>query len=151
MNWKKPGPNCINRVQNATESLLTAINGSLTVHVRCPNTIQHVQTLHLRCRRGSNGRKNIMFEPHLPRSSYACLRSVPFDFGLQYVSHLCHISSHLYWPKQYKREDFPLLAVRITLHTVWITFLQVPLKRGETGRETSQCDLGINHVSNNLL
>ncbi len=78
MNWKKPGPNCIKRVENATDLLLMAINASLTVHVHCPNAVQHVQMLHLR---GRDGLKNIPIEPRSPRSSYARLRSVPFDFG----------------------------------------------------------------------
>ncbi len=115
MNWKKPGSNCIKRVQNATESLLMAINGFLTVYVHGPNDVQHIRTLNLR---GTNRAawalmvaKNITFEPRCPRSSYAHLRSVPFDFGLHYVPHLCHVSSRLYSSEQYKREHFPLLAI----------------------------------------
>ncbi len=33
------------RIKNATEAVLTAHNGSLTVHVPGPNAIQHVLTI----------------------------------------------------------------------------------------------------------
>ncbi len=39
--------------------------------------------------------------------------------------------------------SMPFIPVSIMLLTVCITFLHFPLERGETGRETPQCDLGI--------
>ncbi len=65
-----PGPNCIKRVQNATESLLMANNGSLTVHVPGSNAVPHVQTLNLRdtnrAAQALTVTKNITLEPRSP-------------------------------------------------------------------------------------
>ncbi len=139
MNWKEPGPNCIKHVQNATESLLAALWQWMYV-VQTP--YNKFRRLHLRGRDRALMAAKTLRSNHVRPGRVTHTLGVLFDFSLHYVSHVCHVSSCLYW-------SFVLIRtiqtgiLRLTLHTVWIMFLHVPLEWGETGRETSQCDLGI--------
>ncbi len=47
--------------------------------------------------------------------------------------------------------SMPFDSVRIMLLTVRITILHIPMERDKTGKDTSQCDLGIKPIYMNSI
>ncbi len=80
-------------------------------------------------------------------SSQSCSTSVFARFHTSATfHHVCIKRSNTNGTLPTSCHSMPFHTIHIMLLTVCITFLRVPLERGETRRETPQCDLGITHT-----